>query len=195
MVGYLWKRNNIYWISILYLALGLVLTVFPDMSSTVFCWGLAATTAVYSLLHFWRFYTAYKQNKKDYTALGMGILFGAACVFCIGWQSVLLSFLPIALGAILLIDGIGKIPVLLEIQKEDGHLFRILLLAAILPVIMSIIMFSNPFRVVRLVITAFGVGLTIDGICDLSVLMYCYGKVNGLKVQMENDTKKEIDSF
>ncbi len=92
MVGYLWKRNNIYWISILYLALGLVLTVFPDISSTVFCWGLAATTAVYSLLHFWRFYTAYKQNKKDYTALGMGVLFGAACVFCIGWQSVLLSF-------------------------------------------------------------------------------------------------------
>ncbi len=128
-------------------------------------------------------------------ALGMGLLFGAACVFSVGWQSSLLSFLPLALGAILLIDGIGKIPVMLEVQKEDAALFRLLLLAAVLPIVMSIVMFSNPFGATSRVITAFGIGLVIDGACDLSVLMYCYGKVCGLKMQMEHDANKKLDAL
>ena len=35
-------RTTSLWASVIYMALGLVLTFWPGMSGTVFCWGIAA---------------------------------------------------------------------------------------------------------------------------------------------------------
>ena len=41
MFGYFWSRNATLGMAALYLVLGIVLLLFPGMSGTVFCWGLA----------------------------------------------------------------------------------------------------------------------------------------------------------
>ena len=46
-------RTTSLWASVLYMALGLVLTFWPGMSGTVFCWGIAAALILYAAHSFW----------------------------------------------------------------------------------------------------------------------------------------------
>ena len=51
-------RTTSLWASVLYMALGLVLTFWPGMSGTVFCWGIAAALILYAAHSFWYFIKA-----------------------------------------------------------------------------------------------------------------------------------------
>ena len=62
MFGYFWSRNATLGMAALYLVLGVVLTLVPGMSGTVFCWGLAAGAAVYAAGALWRWHQGKKQG-------------------------------------------------------------------------------------------------------------------------------------
>ena len=48
MFQFFWTRSASIWISILYMALGLPLLLFPGISGTIFVWALSAGAAVYA---------------------------------------------------------------------------------------------------------------------------------------------------
>lgn len=56
MFGYFWSRNATLGMAALYLVLGIVLLLFPGMSGTVFCWGMAAGAGLYAAGNFWRWH-------------------------------------------------------------------------------------------------------------------------------------------
>ena len=62
MFGYFWSRNATLGMAALYLVLGIVLLLFPGMSGTVFCWGLAAGAGLYAAGNFWRWHQGKKQG-------------------------------------------------------------------------------------------------------------------------------------
>ena len=75
-------RTTSLWASVLYMALGLVLTFWPGMSGTVFCWGIAAALILYAAHSFWYFI---KARNLGFTASGtlvIGILCLAFGIFC-----------------------------------------------------------------------------------------------------------------
>ena len=100
-------RTTSLWASVLYMALGLVLTFWPGMSGTVFCWGIAAALILYAAHSFWYFIKARNLGFTAGGTLVIGILCLAFGIFCFSRPYVVLSFLPIALGIMLLVDGIG----------------------------------------------------------------------------------------
>ena len=91
-------RTTSLWASVLYMALGLVLTFWPGMSGTVFCWGIAAALILYAAHSFWYFIKARNLGFTAGGTLGIGILCLAFGIFCFSRPYVVLSFLPIALG-------------------------------------------------------------------------------------------------
>ena len=107
-------RTTSLWASVLYMALGLVLTFWPGMSGTVFCWGIAAALILYAAHSFWYFIKARNLGFTAGGTLGIGILCLAFGIFCFSRPYVVLSFLPIALGIMLLVDGIGKMPLAVD---------------------------------------------------------------------------------
>jgi len=50
------------------MALGLVLTFWPGMSGTVFCWGIAAALILYAAHSFWYFIIL--RTQKDFVVCG-----------------------------------------------------------------------------------------------------------------------------
>ena len=107
-------RTTSLWASVLYMALGLVLTFWPGMSGTVFCWGIAAALILYAAHSFWYFIKARNLGFTAGGTLVIGILCLAFGIFCFSRPYVVLSFLPIALGIMLLVDGIGKMPLAVD---------------------------------------------------------------------------------
>ena len=62
-------RTTSLWASVLYMALGLVLTFWPGMSGTVFCWGIAAALILYAAHSFWYFIKARNLNCLSLTRI------------------------------------------------------------------------------------------------------------------------------
>ena len=129
-------RTTSLWASVLYMALGLVLTFWPGMSGTVFCWGI-------------------------------GVLCLAFGIFCFSRPYVVLSFLPIALGIMLLVDGIGKMPLAVDALSVYSPYRFWVLISAVLPLILGIVLLVNPFRAAKAASMFFGISILADGLFEL----------------------------
>lgn len=112
---FFWSRTASVWIALLYIILGLPLLLFPGASGSVFVWALAAGAAVYALSHLWRYIQARKLEQASGGDLFLAILPLAFAIFSISWPQAILSFLPLVLGALLLVDGVGKAPLAIMI--------------------------------------------------------------------------------
>lgn len=107
---FFWSRTASVWIALLYIILGLPLLLFPSASGSVFVWALAAGAAVYAASHLWRYIQGRKMEQASGGDLFLAVLPLAFAIFSISWPQAILSFLPLVLGALLLVDGVGKAP-------------------------------------------------------------------------------------
>lgn len=165
MFQFFWSRAACVWIALLYVALGLPLLLFPDVSGTVFVWALAIGAAIYGVSHLWRYFQS--REKGQTGDLFLGILPLGFSVFALLSPQAILSFLPIVLGALLLMDGVGKLPLMVRGIREKSPAMVPLIVSAVLPVLIGIVLMVNPFTVAKMVIMAFGLTLMADGVSDL----------------------------
>ena len=95
---------------------------------------------------------------------------------CIFRPQFILSFLPLVLGIALLIDGIGKLPLAMDAVRTLHTALTPVLWAAVLPLVLGIVLIANPFGVAKTVIRFFGIGLIVDGMCDLITVLSARGR-------------------
>lgn len=164
---FFWSRTASVWIALLYIVLGLPLLLFPGISGSVFVWSLSAGAAVYAVSHLWRYLHGRKMDQASGTDLFLTILPLAFSLFSIIWPEAILSFLPLVLGALLLIDGVGKLPLVISGIRDEIPASLPLLLSSLIPIALGILLLVNPFHAAQLVIMVFGAALISDGISDL----------------------------
>ncbi len=148
-----------------YIALGLILILWPSMSSGIFCRLVGIGALAYGLLHllnFWRF-------ARGRGELAAGILLAALGVFCLVSPRAILSILPFFLGALLLLDGAVKLPRAFEMRALGFSRWWVELLFAALTAVLGLVLVLNPFGLVRLSVIFFGVSLLISGVSDLVI--------------------------
>lgn len=167
MFQFFWSRTASVWIAVLYIALGLPLLLFPAVSGSVFVWSLATGAAVYAISHLWRYIQGHKTNSSSSGDLFLFVLPMAFSIFSLFWPGVILSFLPLVLGALLLVDGVGKVPLVISVIKAKESPLVPLLLSSLIPLVLGIVLIINPFQTAQLVIMIFGAALVADGVSDL----------------------------
>ena len=80
--------------------------------------------------------------------------------------------LPLILGSLLLVDGVGKLPLMLAAIRGKYPNMVPLILASAIPIVLGILIVVNPFQTAKLVVAVFGISLVADGTSDfLTVLM------------------------
>ena len=75
--------------------------------------------------------------------------------------------LPIALGIMLLVDGIGKMPLAVDALSVYSPYRFWVLISAVLPLILGIVLLVNPFRAAKAAIMFFGISILADGLFEL----------------------------
>ena len=178
MIDFFWNRKISIWTSILYIAAGLLLVLFPGITAKLFLWFLAGGSILYSVTRFWKYIRSKAQEYPYIRHLISGILFLAFGILCVAFPEFVLSFLPLTLGALLLIDGIGKLPAALEARKLLPTAFLPLAISAVIPLLLGLILIMNPFDVTKFVIMFFGICLVIDGAGELAAGYYASSKKN-----------------
>ncbi len=167
MFQFFWSRSATIWTAIFYIVLGLLLAIFPGMSGTIFVWVLAAAAALFGLAHLVRYLRGRKTGQASGGSLVLGVIALLFALFCALRPHAILSFLPLVLGLLCLLDGIGKIPVAVAfVQDRSGSLVPALI-STLLPILLGILLIANPFGAARMVIMIFGIGVLLDGISEL----------------------------
>lgn len=170
MFEFFWVRAASTWITALYVLMGALLLLFPGVSSTLFVWSLAIGAGAYGASHLWRYLQERKSQRANPGDLFLAVLPAAFAAFVLIWPRVILSILPLALGLLLLVDGVGKLPLAVTALREQYPSMIPLTLASVLPIILGLLIIVNPFTTVRIVIMVFGASLIADGASDFATL-------------------------
>lgn len=171
MVMYFWERSASVWIALLYMVMGGLLLAFPAATSTVFVWALAGGAACYGVSHLLRYLQTRKKGTASPADLFLTVLPVAFAVFALVWPQTLLSFLPLVLGSLLLLDGVGKLPLAIMAMRAHTPDANALLLSSLIPLVLGAVIVVNPFQTVQLVVRIFGVGLIADGVADFAAVL------------------------
>lgn len=171
MFEFFWTRSASLWVAALYIAMGVLLFAFPAASSTVFVWALAAGAAAYGVSHLIRYLQDRKADKGNPGDLFLTVLPAAFSAFALIWPQTILSVLPLVLGSLLLIDGVGKLPLAITGLREQFPGMVPLALSAVLPIVLGALLVFNPFAAVRIAVMVFGAALVADGASDLATVI------------------------
>lgn len=152
-----------------YILLGLVLIIWPQTTTKVVCFMLGTGLVLYGLTRV----IACIVNKgvsggmffRFEVILGLASL-AAGIIFFLK-PELLLSILPIVLGAVLLLDGIARIKHAFELKASGMDFWWHILLMGILGVGMGVLLLFNPFKVVMTTVRVLGAGLVINGLSDV----------------------------
>lgn len=156
-------------IALLYIVFGILFIVFPGVIGSAFCWILAIGSLAIAAAQFWSFYRIRRDGGAGVGPLTLAVLLTIFGIFCIARADLILSFLPMVLGIVLLIDGIGKLPAAIgTLTSASGNLARILSgVSSLIPLILGIILIVDPFGAAKTVIVFFGISILVDGVLDL----------------------------
>lgn len=172
MFEFFWVRAASVWVAALYIAMGVLLFAFPAASSTFFVWALAGGAAAYGVSHLVRYLqerkAAGKGNPGD---LFLTVLPAAFSAFALVWPQTILAVLPLVLGSLLLVDGVGKLPLAITGLREQYPGMIPLALSSVVSIVLGALLVINPFAAVRIAVMVFGGALVADGVSDLATVI------------------------
>lgn len=167
MFQFFWSRNASQGMAVLYMVLGLPLLLFPAAVGTIFVWVLAIGCLVFAGPHFVRYLQSRKAGQSHGAELFLSVLPLLFALFALLRPHVILSFLPFVLGALLLLDGVGKLPLMLKAIQSHAPGLVYCVVSTLIPLVTGLVLLFNPFQAAQMVIQFFGLGLILDEVGDL----------------------------
>lgn len=166
----LMKRRTVI-TAVIYLAAGLILVVFPQITAEVLCTALGVLAAAVGLMYLLTFLRDLRKGWEIQSDLIAACLWGIVAVFVFVRQDVLLSIIPVVLGFAVLINGVLKLSVALRTRTPDSNGWVFCLVCALAELAAGLFFVLDPLRVAAGLIVAFGVVLLFSGVTDLIALI------------------------
>ena len=158
-------RNSLILSSLLYIVLGLVLLVMPELSLGFACLLIGGAVVIYGVVRL----AAYLRGgpAADKLDLVRGVLLILLGLFLLIWIRFLLAFLPVVLGIYILIDSFGSLKRSLDMKALGFGRWWVSFLVAAALAICGLVMVLNPLGTIESLVMFIGLGFLIDGVTTL----------------------------
>ena len=163
-------RNSLVLLALLYIVLGVVLILFPATSLNLACLLIGAVTLLYGVVRIFG-YTRAGEEEASRLELAFGIVLAALGVFLLVCPQLLVSLIPIALGAYLLVDSFSAIKRSLEWKSLGFSRWWVSFLVSLVLALFGLVMILRPFTLVANLVVFIGVGFLFDGVFTLVQLI------------------------
>lgn len=174
-------------ISALYVALGIVLLVWPTASVKMICYGLGFAMVVLGATYGILYFT--KDNASGFLQLDLviGIVCLAFGVFILLNPTFLSTVLPFAMGIILLLGAVVKLQSSFRMKHLKFQKWYVMLICAIVIIALGIILLWNPFPKEWHMLFYIGICLIFDGMTNLVSLICIQIRMKNLaRIQREH---------
>ena len=158
-------RNSLSLSSLLYIVLGVVLLVMPELSLGFACLLIGGAVVIYGVVRL----AAYLRGgpAADKLDLVLGVLLILLGLFLLIWIRFLLAFVPVVLGIYILIDSFGSLKRSLDMKALGFGRWWVSFLVAAALAICGLVMVLNPFGTIEGLVMFIGLGFLIDGVTTL----------------------------
>lgn len=164
-------KKRIAIMSAIYIAIGLVLLIWPNVTSKIISYIFAAMILVYGAIKVYSYIKTPKQYQTVFTTLDFvaGIVsIGIALLLFIKTE-IVLSILPFLIGAYLVFNSICGIQASIHLKKINDRMWISSLILSLVLTILGIVLILNPFAAHILLIRFIGISLIINAISDIWV--------------------------
>lgn len=170
---------NLVLAALAYVVLGVVLLVWPDTTGNVLCTLLGILLLGYGIFQIIGFFTRGDEGwGSGAVYLLVGLCAVALGVLALSNPEKVLSILPVALGAVVVVDSCMSLKRAFQLKELRMERWWVVALLAVVTLLFGLVVMFNPFQSAILVTRIVGGVLIYQGISDLvsvSRLSY-YGK-------------------
>ena len=156
-------------------ALGLVLTIFPGLASSVVFNTIGIVGIIIGIIYLVRYFKLDPHASLKSNGMVLGLLWLVGGILIIALKGFLLSLLPMFFGLVLLVGGIMKLQYTMNFKRMGVTRWYLELAATILSIAFGAIILINPFDTALLLMRIIGIALLIEGIQNLAS-RYAYKK-------------------
>lgn len=165
------ERSASLWTAAFCIVAGVILVLYPVAVSNMFVTALAIGALVYGLIHLFRYIQGRRAGISLTGDLFLTVVAGGFALFALVSPQSILAILPLALGCMLLVDCVGKLPLAVAAFRGGYPGRGLFVLSAMLPGLLGLVILINPFSTARLMVVAFGVSLIVDGMGELMTVL------------------------
>jgi len=158
-------------LSVLLVATGLVMLIWPNLTISLLGNVLGMGMLIVGIAHIIIYFTKDHFGTVMHMDLTVGVLFASLGAFMLMHADFVSVALPFGIGILLLIGGISKIQYALDMKRIYYSRWYIMLIFAIILILFGILMLYNPFRD-HVLVYVIGAALLLDGLLSiLSILL------------------------
>lgn len=155
-------------LSLLMVIIGLVLAIWPGhvMTTALKILGIALLIGGGITLFSW--YRT-RQLGSDPLRLAEGVLLTLAGLFVLINPNFLISIIPFAVGAFVLLNGIVNLLQALDQRRRFYNRWSVSLTMAILTIVLGLLVMFNPFSTMQVLVMAIGIVMIYNGASNLFI--------------------------
>jgi uncharacterized membrane protein HdeD (DUF308 family) len=165
-------KNTFMTFSILYITLGIVLIIWPEISARIICNIFGILTLGFGAVKMIRYFNGNTYDTAFRFDLAQGILYIILGIFILAAPKVVISILPFILGLAIVIDSIIRIQLAMDLKRGQYTKWSTSLVFAIITAILGTILLFNPFKGGIALTIYMGISLVVDGIVNLWGLIH-----------------------
>lgn len=166
-------------LSVIYVALGLVLIIWPATSARTICFALGAVLLVVGIFHIIAYAVQNYYSSVIRQSLTIGIVLSLLGVFIMLRTNNVLKTMPFVFGILLVADSASKIQRALDLRRAKMRLWYITFLGGLITAILGIILIINPFTAIIALNIYIGVSLIVNSISNLISAIFILRKHDG----------------
>ncbi len=175
-----------------FVALGVILIIFPGIVSTVSGYIVGGLGVGFGVTKVVGFFNKDEEKKVGIFGLTVGIVFAVAGIYVIANPDVVSNFLLSIFGAIILIYGIVKLKNAIELKKSGMNKWYSTLINAMIALLLGFIFAINPKLTGDLIMRLLGAGLIVIAVTDLWTLINVSKEFKSLT--RENSDPNEVET-
>lgn len=164
-------KHNYVFSTILTVAVGLVLLIWPDISGKILCYTLGAALILMGSIQLIGFVRGERLGIVNKFSMFMGIILVIFGIFVCANPHIVLSIIPFVVGIVILMHGCMDIAYTMDIKNTGAPKWWIALLAAIITFVFGLILVLHPYLAFGVTMQLLGIALLYDGGSDLILLI------------------------
>lgn len=164
-----WKWRYLI-LTLLVMALGICLIIWPDISAGILCNLIGALLVIVGAVRIVCYFQRGISVLWHRYELPLGLLDALVGVYFFSHPANILLLLPVIVGIIIIVDSVFKLQTSLELRAMGVRRWWVTLVLAIVSILVAIYLIRNPFEGTMTLMVYLGISLVIDSIQGLVFL-------------------------
>lgn len=159
-------------VSLLMIAIGVLIVLYPSLSMKALCYVLGAAAIVFGAIKVVNYFQKTFARFIFQFDLGLGAFLIALGVMLIALPEKISAIIPVVIGVFWFIEGAMRFETYADARK-CGLKYRSAILAfAVIFCVLGLLLIINPFKGANALMILLGVSIIIDGIQNVLIIVY-----------------------